>query len=263
MFTLKFQIPSGKKELSTKYIARRLDDIYGETTDKLDETSMSPHQTRAGKEEQVRAPHASKLLIIVTVFSLCVALAVFCFVNGRFLLGAWVASAFLAWAFLLGAADATDQLSCDQERDDETRLDSSISALRGAARELRAKAPGLKTDARAEVESLPPAEPIAPTHSLPSSLTEEIRSGRLRLVRQQSGPTVMGKLAQEDGDIPADLKAAVALAAMRGDRTAGELAVQFGIRPGQVRRWKGQLIRESTTVFRSQETRSREGRVGL
>ena len=42
--------------------------------------------------------------------------------------------------------------------------------------------------------------------------------------------------------IEAALKAKAALAAVRGDRTTGELAGQFGVHPTQIGQWKRQLL---------------------
>ena len=37
-------------------------------------------------------------------------------------------------------------------------------------------------------------------------------------------------------------KAKVALAALKGDRTMSELAVQFDLHPNQIKQWKDQLL---------------------
>jgi transposase-like protein len=42
--------------------------------------------------------------------------------------------------------------------------------------------------------------------------------------------------------IEAALKAKAALAAVRGDRTMGELAGQFGVHPTQIGQWKRQCV---------------------
>ncbi len=45
------------------------------------------------------------------------------------------------------------------------------------------------------------------------------------------------------------LKAKVALAAVRGDKTVAEIAEQFQIHPNQVQTWKRQLVTNASEVF--------------
>jgi transposase-like protein len=49
--------------------------------------------------------------------------------------------------------------------------------------------------------------------------------------------------------IEAALKAKAALAAVRGDRTASELASQFGVHPTQIGQWKRQLLEGAVDLF--------------
>ena len=44
-------------------------------------------------------------------------------------------------------------------------------------------------------------------------------------------------------------KAQVALAALKGDRTANELAGQFGVHPTLIHAWKKQLLAGAETLF--------------
>ena len=49
----------------------------------------------------------------------------------------------------------------------------------------------------------------------------------------------------------AELKAKVAIEAIRGLKTANEIAADFGIHPVQVSQWKRKLLDETTGVFSS------------
>jgi hypothetical protein len=74
---------------------------------------------------------AAKLCMVLPVLAICVALCVSCFANGRLFMGLWLVATFLSWAFLLGAAYATDQSSCALKNDDESRGRAWIGAEYG------------------------------------------------------------------------------------------------------------------------------------
>lgn len=62
-----------------------------------------------------------------------------------------------------------------------------------------------------------------------------------------------------------DIKVKVALAAIRGDRTANEIATMYGIHPLMVTKWKKQLIEEGHQAFsnrRSAAVRAQEDLTG-
>ena len=55
---------------------------------------------------------------------------------------------------------------------------------------------------------------------------------------------------KSDSDLAADLKATVALAALRGDKSAAQLAAEFGLDPEQIEQWKSELERNAAAAFR-------------
>jgi transposase-like protein len=62
----------------------------------------------------------------------------------------------------------------------------------------------------------------------------------------------------------AGLKAKVALAAVKGDRTTSELAGKFQVHPTQVSQWKRELVEKAEEVFgrdREREYREQEALV--
>jgi len=61
----------------------------------------------------------------------------------------------------------------------------------------------------------------------------------------------------------AAFKAKVALAAVKGDRTLGELAQQFDVHPNQITEWKRQLQEKAADVFGSAGQASSEPPVDL
>jgi transposase-like protein len=63
--------------------------------------------------------------------------------------------------------------------------------------------------------------------------------------------------------IEAALKAKAALAAVRGDRTTGELAGQFGVHPTQIGQWKRQLLDGAVELFSGEGRRKVENQDAL
>jgi len=55
-----------------------------------------------------------------------------------------------------------------------------------------------------------------------------------------------------------EFKARVALAAVRGDKTASELASQFGVHASQVTTWKKRLLDGAPELFADGQSRSPE-----
>jgi transposase-like protein len=58
------------------------------------------------------------------------------------------------------------------------------------------------------------------------------------------------------------LKAKVALAALKGDRTMSELATQFDLHPNQIKQWKDQLLAGVSDVF-DDKPRSKEPEIDV
>ena len=54
----------------------------------------------------------------------------------------------------------------------------------------------------------------------------------------------------------AEFKAKVALEAIRGLRTANEIAAEFGLHPNQISQWKKQVLESLPEIFRSSRDRS-------
>ena len=48
----------------------------------------------------------------------------------------------------------------------------------------------------------------------------------------------------------AEFKARVALEAIRGEKTSGQIASQYQVHPAQISQWKKQLLDQSAEVFR-------------
>ena len=58
-------------------------------------------------------------------------------------------------------------------------------------------------------------------------------------------------------------KAKVALAALKGDRTAAELSEQYGVHISQITKWKGQLKEQAADIFGAGEAEKRESREAI
>jgi len=59
--------------------------------------------------------------------------------------------------------------------------------------------------------------------------------------------------------IPAEMKAKVALAALRGERTINQIAAQYSVHPTQVSQWKRQLENQVRDVFADRRGRGGAG----
>ena len=59
------------------------------------------------------------------------------------------------------------------------------------------------------------------------------------------------------------LKAKAELAAVRGERTTGELAGQFGVHPTQIGQWKKQLLDGAAELFSGDQRRKVENQDAL
>jgi transposase-like protein len=54
---------------------------------------------------------------------------------------------------------------------------------------------------------------------------------------------------------PASLKAKVAFAAMKGDKTLAQLSSEFGVHANQIRQWKKRLESEAPGVFSTRRSK--------
>jgi hypothetical protein len=115
---------SGFILVKTRY-PRNIEEVDVGPNQKLDELAMP---SRRRPNVRPRGPRGAKLWIVSPFLAIGVALCVSCFANGRLFMGLWLAATFLSWAFLLGAAYATDQSSCALKNDDESRGRAWIGA---------------------------------------------------------------------------------------------------------------------------------------
>ena len=65
-------------------------------------------------------------------------------------------------------------------------------------------------------------------------------------------------MAKKRRRIEAPLKAKVALAAVRGDKTTAQLAAQFGVHGNQVSAWKRQLLDSAAELFVDRRSRPKD-----
>ncbi|MFY9655038.1 MAG: hypothetical protein WAK01_00410 [Methylocystis sp.] len=162
-----FQKNSRENGRLTADSSNESDGLAALAADEFDETSISRLQML-----ELDAPFAPSSgsfpspLVKVSVLLLCVTLAAYFFLSGLYLLGAWAACAFFSWAFLLGAAVATNKSDCDRER-------SAVPETRSRARNPETKK-GAPVGSRSRAESSPPAGDCASKRSPPLSFTVEM-----------------------------------------------------------------------------------------
>jgi transposase len=58
--------------------------------------------------------------------------------------------------------------------------------------------------------------------------------------------------------ISAETKSRVAIEALRGEKTANEIAGQFHVHPNMIAKWKAELLKGSTIVFSKEKSSSEE-----
>lgn len=80
------------------------------------------------------------------------------------------------------------------------------------------------------------------------------------MTTQQSSPARLGTKTQRRQHT-AELKARVAMAAIKGERTANEIATMYGVHPSVIAKWKKQGQEEFAQIFtnrRSENVRAQE-----
>ena len=64
----------------------------------------------------------------------------------------------------------------------------------------------------------------------------------------------------KERDYTSEFKAKVAMAALKGEKTLAELALEYGVQPQEVSQWKEQMQASATAVFSSGAGRSHRGK---
>ena len=58
-----------------------------------------------------------------------------------------------------------------------------------------------------------------------------------------------------------EFKTKVALAALKNEKSTGELATDFNIHPSQISTWKSDLINNASSIFSSDKDKKKKGEV--
>ena len=61
----------------------------------------------------------------------------------------------------------------------------------------------------------------------------------------------------------ADLKAKIALEAVKGDKTIREISSEYGVHPNQIMKWKKQLLEELPSIFSDKKVNTEKERGDL
>lgn len=70
-------------------------------------------------------------------------------------------------------------------------------------------------------------------------------------------------MARQRKSYSGELKAKVALEAIKGQRTANEIAAKYGVHPNQVSQWKKQALDELPSVFSDRRVRAEADEAAL